>query len=299
MKKFKNALKKNLIFTIKNYYLLIFKNMNEIRFNIDHFKIQNYGDWYKHFLYFLIKMLFTPEKFPWIIKKQDFIAKWIEFWYKKRFLENVFEKWKKSDFLRVNFKNNNTFIATKSVIDKEKTNNLLVYIDETLLKRIIDIDSFRYLCYIVLACRPFRTEKGFKENEYFYKNSSRTIQSIAKYFWDVDKTVMSKRLNKAQKYFKDVFRISKRYSSFDFFNKKYIVQLSNLYSVNGVRYKLVRNKIKNKKKWNKYDKSFYYVKPKFIWSKNIKFWNLEKHNWFLPSECYKTLWKQIKAKIFW
>lgn len=273
--------------------------MNEIRFNVELFKVEKYEDGYKHFLYFLIKTLFTTEDFSWTIKKHDFIAKWIEFWYKKRFLENVYEKWKKSDLLKVEFKNNNTYITLKSLINKEKSNNLLVYIDETLLKRIVDIDSFRYLCYIIVACRPYRTEKSFKENEYFYKNSSRTIQSIAKYFWNVDKTVMSKRLNKAQKYFKDVFRISKRYSNFDYFNKKYIVQLSNLYSINGVRYKLVRNKIKNKKKWNEYNKSFYYVKPKFIKSKNIKFWNLENHNWFLPKDWYEFLWKQIKAKIFW
>jgi len=271
----------------------------ETRFNIEIFKIDNYADWYKHFLYFLIKYFFNSENFSGTIKKQDYIKRWIDLWFEKRFLENVYDKGKKDNkFLKINFYKNWIHITLKSLIDKEEAKNLVVYIENELLERIKDLNDFRYLCYMVVACRPLKTENSFKKREYFYKSPSRTITTIWTNFWNVEKDVMSKRLNEAKKHFPDIFNITSRYTTYDYYNKKYLIQVSNLYSIKQVRYKLIKNKVKPKSSWKDFEKRFFYIDTKYIKSQNELFWDWRDNCWFLPSEWYEFLGQKIKEKVF-
>lgn len=274
----------------------------EVRFNIELFKIKNYEDWYKHFLYFLIKYFFSSDNFSWMIKKEDFINKWIEKWFNKRFLENVYILWKKENqFLsEIELKSGEKCINIKSMFNKDKKQTLIVYIEPELMAKIIDLNTFRSLCYIIIASRPFILKKWIKNKEYFYKNTSRTITTIWTSFWNITKDVMSKRLQKAKEIFKDEFNITKRYSSMNFFWSAYMVQLSNLYSISWVRYKSYKDKsLKYKNEENKeFKKEYWFIKWKFIKSNVLTFWNKEKVVWFLPKEYYESLWKEIKKKVF-
>ncbi|MBW7954418.1 hypothetical protein H3C61_01265 [Candidatus Gracilibacteria bacterium] len=271
----------------------------ETRFNIEVFKINNYADGYKHFLYFLIKYFFNSENFSGTIKKQDYIKRGIELGFEKRFLENVYDKGKKDNkFLKINFYKNGIHITLKSLIDKEQAKNLIVYIENELLERIKDLNDFRYLCYMIVACRPLKTENNFKQSEYFYKSPSRTIKSIGSNFGNIEKDVMSKRLNEAKKHFPDIFNITSRYTTYEYYNKKYIIQISNLYSIKQVIYKLIKNKVKQKSKGKDFEKRFFYVDTKYIKSQNQVFGNWKNVNGFLPSEWYEILGKKIKEEVF-
>lgn len=274
----------------------------EIRFNIELFKINNYGNWYKHFLYFLIKYFFNSDNFSWMIKKEDFIKKWLEKWFSKRFLENVYILWKKENqFLsEIELKNGEKCINIKSMFNKDKKQTLVVYIEPELMAKINDLNTFRSLCYMIIASRPFILKKWIKNKDYFHKNTSRTITTIWTCFWNIKKDVMSKRLQKAKEVFKDEFNITKRYSNMSFFWSVYMVQLSNLYSISWVRYKSYKDKsLKYKNEENKeFKKEYWFIKWKFIKSNVLTFWNKEKVVWFLPKEYYETLWKEIKKKVF-
>ena len=109
---------------------------------------------------------------------------------------------------------------------------------------------------------------------------------------------MSKRLNEAKKHFPDIFNITTRHTTYDYYNKKYIIQISNLYSIKQVRYKLIKNKVKPKWNWKGFEKRFFYVDTKYIKSQNQVFWNWKNVNWFLPSEWYEILGKKIKEEVF-
>ena len=56
--------------------------------------------------------------------------------------------------------------------------NVIVGDKNEFLEKIKDLNDFRYLCYMVVACRPLKTENSFKKSQYFYKSPSRTIKSI-------------------------------------------------------------------------------------------------------------------------
>jgi len=275
----------------------------EIRFNIELFKIHNYSDWYKHFFAFLIRYFFCNDDFSWTITKKQFINKWIENWFNNRFLEEIYQKWKKdNEFIReIITKDKQKYITIKSLFDKTKQSNLLVYIQPEILIKITNINIFRSFCYVVVSSRSFRSETSFKRKDYFYKNPSRTITSIWKDFWNITKDVMSKRLTKSKEVFNDIFNITNRYTNYNYFWKKYLIQLSNLYSVDWIRYKTYRSKNYRSIIWEKkeFDKTFFYIKPKYVSNSNIVFWNSKNNSWFLPWDWYEMLWKEIKKEVFW
>lgn len=269
--------------------------MKEIRFNIEMFKIEDYNDWYKHYLIFLIRYFFNSDNFSWTFTKIDFINKWLELWFEKRSIENIYQKWKKDNpFIReIKKKWRNQYITIKSLFKKDKNSNFLVYVENYIFKRITDINIFRSFCYIIIASRPIKNEYSIKKSMYKFKNSSRTIRTIWEQFWNTEKSTMSKRLTKAQEIFWDIFKISQRYSYFIWF----IVQLSNLYSIDGVRYKNQKNKKNIVEEYDEY-KDFY-IKPRFIKGDIWMFWEKPKKcMWFLNWEDYEKFWKIIKKEVF-
>lgn len=272
--------------------------MRETRFNIELFKIEDYEDWYKHYLAFLIRYFFSSNDFSWTITKKEFIDEWIKRWFWERYLENIYQNWKNNNpFIReIRKKKRNQLIVMKSLFDKNRYNNYLVYIDINILKRITDINIFRSFCYIVIACRPIKNENIIKKNQYFYKNPSRLISTIWKEFWWTEKSTMSKRLTKAKDVFWDIFNITNRYTYFKWF----LAQISNLYSIEWVRY---INK-RDKKKQIEFDdniksKDSYKIKNKFIKSNREIFWEKpEKYKWFLNEDLYQDLYLKIKEEVF-
>ncbi len=268
--------------------------MKEIRFNIDLFEIKAYKDWYKHYFIFLIRYFFNSNNFSWKITKKEFINKWMEYWFTKRNIENIYQKWKiNNNYIRkIDKKWKDIYIYIKSIFSKD---NLLVYIEKGILERIKDINSFRSLSYIIIASKPLKLESSIKKELYEYKNPSRTITTIWKNFWNTEKSTMSKRLKKAKEIFNDIFNISSRYSYF----KGFLVQLSNLYSIKGVRY-LKKQDNRVKKEFIDYKNTWKVIKNKFINKKKVKlFWNKPKKNlWFLDWELYKEFWKEIKKETF-
>lgn len=272
--------------------------MAEVRFNIEIFKINDYEDWYRHYLAFLIRYLFNSNNFSWTITKKEFISKWIENWFWERYLENIYQNWKNNNpFIReIRKKNRNQLIVMKSLFNKEQYNNYLVYIEGDILKRITDINIFRSFCYIVISCRPIRNEKIIKKKQYFNKNPSRLIWTIWKEFWWTEKSTMSKRLTKAKEIFWDIFNITNRYTYFRWF----MAQISNLYSISWVRY---INK-RDKKKQKEYNNDIilndsYKIKNKFINSSKEIFWEKpEQYKWFLNENLYQDLYLKIKEEVF-
>ncbi len=270
--------------------------MWEVRFNIELFKIEEYKDGYKYFLVFLIRYFFSWKDFSGTITKLDFIKKGIELWFEKRNLENIYQKWKnENQFIwEIRPKKRNQYITLKSLFHKNHTSNYLVYIDKLLIKKITDIKIFRSFCYIVIACRPVKSDYWVKAKEYFYKNPSRLINTIWKDFWWTEKSTMSKRLTKAKEIFPDIFNITNRYTFYQWF----MVQLSNLYSIEWVRYKTQKDK---KQEWNIWDKEYSgsCIKNKFIKKQTEIFWTKpEKYKWFLKEEYYQDLYLTIKAEVF-
>ncbi len=268
--------------------------MNKIRYNIELFEIKDYSNWYNHYLVFLIRYFTHSKNFSWMIKKSEFIKKWQEFWFTKRSLENIYQKWKKdNEFIKeIRRKWKEQYIFLNSIFNQ---NNYLVYIEKDLIKLVENINIFRSLCYIIIASRPLKTEKSIKKNMYEYKNPSRTIKTIWNKFWDTEKSTMSKRLTKAKDIFKDYFNISNRYAFFEGF----MVQLSNLYSIKWIRYAIKKDKrIKNKE--IKKNDDLKLIKNKYIEKERIDiFWEKpKKYKWFLDWDLYEILWNRIKDKIF-
>lgn len=274
---------------------------NEVKYNINLFKIEEYDKWYTNFLYFLIKYFFNSDNFSWVIKKQDFIKKWIEYWYTKRFLENVYQKWKNDNnfIYEITNKNNEKIIKIKSIFSKDKNTNLFVFIDRNLIKKIENINYFRNFCYIVMACSPYKSNNIIDEKQYVYKNPSRTINNIWSNFWKITKDVMWHRLERAKSIFND-FNITKRFGVYnlELTNINFIVRLSSLYSMKWIRYKKYSNKLENKEKSSNTKLSKYFlINSKYINKKIITFWD-SNNNWFLPPENYEHLWYEIKKQVF-
>jgi len=268
--------------------------MNDIRFNINLFEIDDYQDWYKHYFIFLIRYFTHSKNFSWMIRKSEFIEIWQNFWFSKRNLENIYQKWKKDNkFIKeIRKKWKNQLIFLNSIFNEWW---LLVYIEKELIAKIQDINYFRSFCYMIIASRPLKTEKSIKKGMYEYKNPSRIIKTIWTKFWDVEKSTMSKRLKKAKELFSDYFNITNRYSYFEGF----IVQLSNLYSIKWVVYVIKKDK-RNKYKEFSGDFNNKIIKNKFIKKDRVDiFWDKPKqYKWFLDWDLYEFYWERIKEKVF-
>lgn len=277
----------------------------EIKYNVELFKIDDYNDWYKNYLYFLLRYFFNWDNFNWKISKKYYIQKWLDLWFNKDFLENIYRKWKNDNpFIQEIYKNwRDQIIKLKSIFNKNKESNLFVYLDTKLMEKITNINDFRSICYIIYACRPYRVDNKFKKKEYCYKNPSRTINNIWYNFWKITKDVMWHRLETAQKRFSD-FVITKRITTYneETTNNKYIVRIPSLYSMKWLRYKRYYNKKIEKNELinnnRNIEKKYSYVHHKNINSNKIIFWNTSKNCWFLWEDFYEHSWYKIKKQVF-
>lgn len=270
--------------------------MEEIRFNIENFEIGNKDEWYKKFFIFLIRYFFSSKNFSWRFSKKEFINEWIKRGFNERVIKNIYDKWKNNNpyLNRIERKWKHTYIEIKSLFNKNKSSNLLIYINKEILKRISNIKLFKSLSYIIIASRPLKINNEIKKNQYINKNPSRVLRSIWKKFWNTEKSTMSKRLTKASERFEDIFKITNRYTYYAWF----MVQISNLYSIEWVRYKNMDNK---RRQWNieKARKNWHRIKNKFINNKTVIFWDIPKEKrWFLREDLYEDFYLKIKEEVF-
>lgn len=247
--------------------------MRQVKFNINHFKIWNYKDGYKYFLHFLIRYFFSASDFSGRVSYSDFIKRWMEYWFSSITLKNIFHKGKIDNpfFHKVELVKWNEYLYLKSVNLKKK-GSMLVYIQNSLLKKVRNLWDFRSLCYMLISSNIIFSPVSLKKREYITMQW-RSLKTIWKSFWNVSKHTMSIRLHTAQKKFPKFFNITARYTSYNSF----VIQINNLYSIKWVRYIYIIKK----------GKDIFPVKPQFIHSKKEIFWDFSKVKWFLPTQAYK------------
>lgn len=273
--------------------------MNDIRYNIDNFKIYNFEDWYKYYFIFLARYFFNSKNFSGKFTKTEFVNKWIEFWFTWWELIKIFQKWIINNELIRFIKEVNWDISIylKSIFDKSRRKNFIVYINIELIKIVNNLAIFRSFCYTIIASRPmYILEEKYNKKEYI-KIQSRTLKTIWKTFWNVSKNTMSLRLKKSKEIFKKYFKITNRYT----FHNGYIIQLSNLYFLDWVSYKNIKNhkyqkelsEVNNiKRDYNKHKRLEY----KKIYKKQLIFWDEPKKTlWFWWGEIYEMIYGNKKG----
>jgi len=250
-----------------------------MNFNIELFKIPDTKTKHNNFLIFIIKKIYWKE-YNWKINRSQFIEKWIiKFWYKRKTIEQFFDKGIKDNnyILEERDKRWKKYYYIKTFIDKAQPFNIKISIPKEVIEKVVFISDFYTLSFAIVASRLLIVEEWIKKYEY-NKVRWRTLRTIWKLFWWLAKNTVSYHLSKALIQFKG-FKNNPRYKVYN----NYICRISNIYFF----YWIGQNVIKNPKmEWKKTEKT----KTTFILEHSQKsyfFWNWKNIEWFLPEYLYE------------
>ena len=210
------------------------------KYNIELFEVSKKVDIHKHFLVFLIRKFFWY-KFNWSFTRSDFIKTWIDkYQYNKNTIKWIFDKGiKDNKFILKNYiKRWKKYYILRSNKDKNKY-NLFIKIDNEILRKISSVNVFYTFCFLVIASKPFKSDKKIKIWE-LNKIRGRTLNTIWEKFWNFKKDNVLYHINKWKDLFYPYFNIINRYIPFE--NKK--IPISSIYIFDWIMY--LNN---NLKKW--------------------------------------------------
>lgn len=277
--------------------------MTDIRYNIDLFKIGDYENGYKHYLIFLIKYFFHSKDFSGRVEKREFINKGEEYWFSRDELSKIFQRGiTDNPFIsRTEITEKTTHIYIKWSYNKTGLGTMLVYVDKKICRDVKNLQTFRYLCYIIIASRISIVDWNIKKVDYIQDLSSRSLSTIGRSFWWCSKSIMSRRITQAQIVFQHIFNKTHRYTT----HNGYLEQMTNIYSLKWVRYvyryrskytpkQIRQNKLehhwimKNGRSSGEERKKF--VMPEFITKKKVNIWE------YTPIKGYYIWGKYITKK---